>query len=174
MSDSAKTITRRGFAAASAAALVGFASPPHAAAQDAGDTLRSEFLVDLVFDVATPLNLGTRQIVPVTGGTFNGPKLKGTALSGGGDWIQRRPDGVSMLNVRATLRTDDEQLIYITYDGILYVPAGAGASAADRYWRMTPKFETGSAKYEWLTRIVSVGVGRQVPGKAAYRVFQIL
>jgi hypothetical protein len=174
MSDSAKTITRRGFAAASAAALVGFASPPHAVAQDAGDTLRSEFLVDLVFDVATPLNLGTRQIVPVTGGTFNGPKLKGTALSGGGDWIQRRPDGVSMLNVRATLRTDDEQLIYITYDGILYVPTGAGASAADRYWRMTPKFETGSAKYEWLTRIVSVGVGRQVPGKAAYRVFQIL
>jgi hypothetical protein len=43
MSDSAKTITRRGFAAASASALVGFASPPHAGAQDAGDTLRSEF-----------------------------------------------------------------------------------------------------------------------------------
>jgi uncharacterized protein DUF3237 len=173
MSDSSRAITRRGFAAASAAALAGFASPPPAAAQDgAGDTLRSEFLVDLVFDVATPLNLGTRQIVPVTGGTFSGPKLKGTALSGGGDWIVRRPDGVSMLNVRATLRTDDEQLIYITYDGILYVPTGA--SAADRYWRMTPKFETGSAKYEWLTRLVSVGVGRQVPGKAAYRVFQIL
>ncbi len=55
---------------------------------------------------------------------------------------------------------------------ILSVPTGA--SAADRYWRMTPRFETGSAKYEWLTRIVSVGVGRQVPGKAAYRVFQIL
>jgi hypothetical protein len=172
MSDSSRTITRRGFAAASAAALVGFASPPDAAAQDAGDTLRSEFLVDLVFDVGAPLNLGTRQIVPVTGGTFSGPKLKGTALTGGGDWIQRRPDGVSMLNVRATLKTDDEQLIYVTYDGILYVPTGA--SAADRYWRMTPKFETGSAKYEWLTRIVSVGVGRQVPGKAAYRVFQIL
>jgi len=86
MSDSARTITRRGFAAASAGALVGFASPPDAAAQDAGDTLRSEFLVDLVFDVGTPLNLGTRQIVPVTGGTFSGPKLKGTALTGGGDW----------------------------------------------------------------------------------------
>jgi hypothetical protein len=68
--------------------------------------------------------------VPVTGGTFNGPKLKGTALSGWGDWVLRRPDGVSMLNVRATLRTDDEQLIYITYDGIPYVPSGA--SAADR------------------------------------------
>jgi hypothetical protein len=106
--------------------------------------------VDLVFNVGTPLNLGTRQIVPVTGGTFNGPRLKGTAVTGGGDWIQRRPDGVSMLNVRATLRTDDEQLIYITYDGILYVPTGAPAT--DRYWRITPKFETGSAKYEWLTR----------------------
>ena len=83
MSDSSKAITRRGFAAASAAAFVGFATPSTAAAQEAGDTLRSEFLVDLVFDVGTPLNLGTRQIVPVTGGTFNGPRLKGTALTGG-------------------------------------------------------------------------------------------
>jgi hypothetical protein len=128
--------------------------------------------MDVVFDVATPHNLGSRMIVPVTGGTFTGPKLKGTALSNGGDWIMRRADGASLLNVRATLKTDDDQLIYMTYDGIMYTPPGGKPS--DMYWRTTPRFETGSQKYEWITRVVAVGVGVPTPGKAAYRVFQIL
>jgi hypothetical protein len=128
--------------------------------------------MDVTFDVGPAQNLGVRQIVPVTGGTFTGPKLKGTALAGGGDWIVRRPDGASELNVRTTLRTDDDQLIYVTYRGIVYTPAGAPATAL--YWRTTPVFETASAKYDWLTRIIAVGVGRRVPGKAAYRIFQIL
>ena len=167
-----ETMTRRTFAATTAVALGGFALAADVAAQDDGMTLKSEFLFDVAFDVATPLALGTRQIVPVTGGTFSGPRLKGTALGGGGDWIVRRPDGVSVLNVRATLKTDDDQLIYMTYDGVLYTPPGS--KPGETYWRTTPRFETGSQKYEWLTRIVAVGVGRPVPGKAAYRVFQIL
>ena len=167
-------VSRRSFAAAAASAALGTLSlPDELSAQElSGDTLKSEFLFDVVFDVSTPFNLGSRQIVPVTGGTFAGPKLKGTAFSGGGDWIVRRSDGASVLNVRATLKTDDDQLIYMSYDGILYTPAGA--KPGEFYWRTTPKFETASPKYEWLTRIVAVGVGRPVPGKAAYRIFQIL
>jgi hypothetical protein len=157
----------------SAAVAVGAALlPAELAAQDANATLRSELLMDVVFDVATPHNLGTRMIVPVTGGTFTGPKLKGTACGNGGDWIVRRPDGASVLNVRATLKTDDDQLIYMTYDGIMYTPPGG--KPTDMYWRTTPRFETASAKYEWITRVVCVGVGVPTPGKAAYRVFQIL
>ncbi|PYR39051.1 MAG: DUF3237 domain-containing protein [Acidobacteria bacterium] len=167
-------VSRRSFAAAAASAALGTLSlSDELSAQElSGDTLKSEFLFDVVFDVSTPFNLGSRQIVPVTGGTFAGPKLKGTAFSGGGDWIVRRSDGASVLNVRATLKTDDDQLIYMSYDGILYTPAGA--KPGEFYWRTTPKFETASPKYEWLTRIVAVGVGRPVPGKAAYRIFQIL
>ena len=168
-------VSRREFAAAAAAAVGGLAvAPGHASAQSAqndGDVLRSELLMDIELDTTAPHVLGTRQIVPVTGGTFSGPKLKGTALPGGGDWIVRRPDGASQLNVRVTLKTDDDQLIYLTYGGILYAPPGQQGAL---YWRTTPVFETGAAKYEWLTRIVCVGVGRRVPGKAAYRIFQIL
>lgn len=172
MSD-AREMDRRFFAQSAAAAVIGATLlPAELEAQDAGRTLRSELLMDVVFDVATPHNLGTRMIVPVTGGTFTGPKLKGTALSNGGDWIVRRPDGASLLNVRATLKTDDEQLIYMTYDGIMYTPPGA--TPADMYWRTTPRFETASEKYGWITRIITVGIGVPTPGKAAYRVFQIL
>ena len=56
--------------------------------------------MDMVLDTLPAQDLGARRIVPVTGGTFEGPKLKGTALSGGGDWILRRPDGANELNVR--------------------------------------------------------------------------
>jgi hypothetical protein len=172
MADSGQLIDRRFFAKAAAAAAAGTLLPAELFAQDAGSTLKSELLMDVVFDVATPHNLGSRMIVPVTGGTFTGPKLKGTAMAPGGDWITRRPDGASVLNVRAILKTDDDQLIYMTYDGIMYTPPGGKPS--DMYWRTTPRFETASQKYEWITRVIAVGVGVPTPGKAAYRVFQIL
>jgi hypothetical protein len=165
-------VTRRTFAAAAAAVVGGVALPAELAAQKQEDTLQSEFLMDIVLEAAMPLNLGLRRIVPLTGGTFSGPKLKGTALSGGADWILARADGVAVLNVRVTLRTDDDQLIYMTYDGIVYSPPNA--KPGETYQRVTPRFETGSAKYQWLTRIVAVGVGRPPATKAVYRVYQIL
>ena len=128
MADSGQLIDRRFFAQAAGAVWAGTLLPAELFAQDAGSALRSELLMDVVFDVATPHNLGSRMIVPVTGGTFTGPKLKGTALSNGGDWIMRRADGASLLNVRATLKTDDDQLIYMTYDGIMYTPPGGKPS----------------------------------------------
>ena len=152
------------------AALAGTAAAAQQpAASSAPAPLKTEFLMDMILDVGAPQSLGTRRIVPVTGGTFEGPKLKGTALPGGADWILVRPDGVSELNVRVTLKTDDDQLIYITYRGLLFTPKGG-----EQYWRTTPIFETGSAKYDWLTKIIAVGVGKNVPGKAAYSIYQVL
>ncbi len=166
-------ISRREFntglgALATFAAGDAIAGPQQPAASSAPAPLKTEFLMDIILDVAAPQVLGTRRIVPVTGGTFEGPKLKGTALPGA-DWILVRPDGVSELNVRVTLRTDDDQLIYLTYRGLLFTPKGG-----EQYWRTTPIFETGAAKYDWLTKIIAVGVGKNVPGKAAYSIYQIL
>ncbi len=167
-------ISRREFNSAGLGAFATFAAgdavagSQQPAASSAPAPLKTEFLMDIILDVAAPQILGTRRIVPVTGGTFEGPKLKGTALPGA-DWILVRPDGVSELNVRVTLRTDDEQLIYLTYRGLLFTPKGG-----ELYWRTTPIFETGAAKYDWLTKIIAVGVGKTVPGKAAYSIYHIL
>jgi hypothetical protein len=159
-----------GFAAMAAlAANDATASAQQPAASSPPAPLRTEFLMDAIFDVATPQTVGPRRIVPVTGGTFEGPKLKGTALGGGGDWILTRPDGASELSVRLTLKTDDDQLINLTYRGLLFTPKGG-----ELYLRTTPVFETGAAKYEWLNKIIAVGVGKSVPGKAAYSIYQVL
>ena len=86
--------------------------------------LESEFLFSVSVELdpdsqlVGPTPQGDRTIVYVTGGTFEGPKLRGEVLPGGGDWIRRRADGVMQLDVRATLRTDDGALIYVQYSGI--------------------------------------------------------
>ncbi|MBZ5559120.1 MAG: DUF3237 domain-containing protein [Acidobacteriia bacterium] len=167
--------TRRRFAKFAAAAAVGSTSLGAQSTTGAGDdkTLKSEFLLDLVLDTQPANNVGSpgvnRVIVPVSGGTFTGPKLKGTVVGPGGDWILRRPDGSSILDVRIILQTDDNQKIYMTYRGISITPQGG-----TQYWRIVPVFETGAEKYAWLNNIVAVGVHRTMPGKVAYRIYQIL
>ena len=165
-------LTRRAFGRMGMAAGAGFAALASAGAiqaQERGDGLQSEFLFAMTGDVEPPQDVGARQIYIVTGGTFEGPKLRGEVLPGGGDWLQRRPDGVSRLDVRATLKTDDDALIYFHYRGVI-APRDGGM-----YFRTTPVFETKSEKYGWLNSIVSVGVNRPAEqGKVSYDIYEIL
>src|SRR4030042_5287914 len=89
--------------------------------------LKTELLYEVSVDLETPQNVGAtphgnRRIYYVKGGTFEGPKLKGEVLPGGGDRVPLRPDGAGELDVRATMRTDDGHLIYAYYRGILHPP----------------------------------------------------
>ncbi|HEY40964.1 MAG TPA: DUF3237 domain-containing protein [Dehalococcoidia bacterium] len=151
--------------------------------------LKSEFLVDTKVDVdwAGAINVGVtpqgnRAIIYVTGGTFEGPKLKGVVLPGGGDWYTVRPDGTGILDVRALARTDDDHIIYTYYRGINYTPPevrermnkGENVDPSENYFRITPVFETASEKYSWLNRIVAVGVGQMTPAGVTYKIYTIL
>ena len=86
--------------------------------------LWSLFLMNVEADLDETQVVGARRIVPVTGGSFAGPRLNGVVLSGGGDWLVGRPDGTSELDVRVTLQTDDDQLIYARYSGLIHTPEG--------------------------------------------------
>jgi hypothetical protein len=125
---------------------------------------------------------GIRSIVPVTGGDFEGPRLRGKVLPGGGDWLLLRPDGVLELDLRITLETDDHALIYMTFQGLRHGPADAIAALgrgevvdpARYYFRTLPRFETSTETYAFLNRIVSVGVGEARPDGAVHRIDEIL
>jgi hypothetical protein len=135
------------------------------------ETLKSEFLMDLILETAPAVVLGPRTVVGVTGGTFEGPKLKGKVVGPGADWPMRVSDTMRVLDVRTILVTDDDQKIYTTYRGVIYTPpAGQG----ERYWRTVPIFETDSRKYEWLNHVVAVGVSFTMPQRVCYRIFEIL
>lgn len=135
---------------------------------DERNELQSEFLMDFVIDTEAAQSIGERRIVPIVGGRFEGPGLKGTVLNVGADWIKTRADGVSELDVRVTLKTDDDALIYMSYTGIL------SRSEAGNYWRVVPKFETDSEKYAYLNSIIAIGIGKRIDGKTAYSIYKIL
>src|SRR5689334_15557969 len=65
---------------------------------------------------------GVRLIVPVSGGDFEGARLRGRIVPGGGDWLLLRSDGVLELDLRVTLETDDHALIYMTFQGLRHGP----------------------------------------------------
>jgi len=160
--------------AVAATALAGFA--PDAYDHDRilipneGKTaMTSRPLMTVRIAAAQPQKLGTvphgiRSIVPVTGGDFEGPRLRGKVLPGGGDWLLLRPDGVLELDLRITLETDDHALIYMTFQGLRH----------DLYFRTLPRFETSSEAYAFLNRIITVGVGEARPEGAVHRIDEIL
>src|SRR5437764_13465266 len=125
---------------------------------------------------------GIRTIVPVTGGEFEGPRLRGKVLPGGGDWLLLRSDGVLELDLRITLETDDYALIHMTFQGLRHGPPDAIAALgrgeivdpASYYFRTVPRFEASMERYAFLNRIIAVGIGEPGPGKAVHRIDEIL
>ncbi len=161
--------------AAGAVGGLGLSAPSALEAQGAAAerpaALKSEFLLDMILETGGLGSgpVGSRNIVAVTGGTFEGPKLKGTVLGPGGDWVTTVSPTLRVLDVRTIFLTDDNQRIYVTYRGVISTSPGQ-----ERYWRTTPVFETSAEKYAWLNGVVCVGVPFTVPSRTSYRVFQIL
>jgi uncharacterized protein DUF3237 len=98
---------------------------------------------------------GARVTFPITGGSFEGDRLRGKVLSGGDDWTVKRSDGVVELDLRITLETDDGALVYMTFEGI----RNDGAPGAP-YFRTVSRFETAEPKYSFLNRLLAVGTGK--------------
>ena len=126
---------------------------------------------------------GARKIATVVAGTFAGDRLRGTVQpSPGGDWLLLRSDGVLCLDVRMTLKTDDGDLIYMSYKGMRHGPKevmervnkGEAVDPALYYFRAVPVFETSSVKYGWLNRAVFVAIGRREATGPIYDVHEIL
>ena len=138
-------------------------------------------------NVAKPFVIGQttsadRRVGEITGGVFEGERLRGKILSGGSDWQNVRRDGSWVLDVRIVLETDDKHLIGMTYKGIRHGPQavldriarGENVNPADYYLRVAPFFETASEKYGWLNNAVTVGTGHRLPTGPIYQVFEVL
>ena len=152
------------------------------------ETLSSTHLLTLHLDVdfagmlgIGAMSQGRRRIAPIVGGRFEGNRLKGTVLPGGADWVINRPDGVMVIDVRITLKTDDDALIYCTYQGTFRAEPevmarfnrGEQLSQAEYLLRTVVRFEAGAEAYRWLNDIMAIGVGRQTPAGPIYTVFEV-
>src|SRR5437667_9572487 len=125
---------------------------------------------------------GTRVTVPIASGHFEGPRLRGKVLPGGGDWMLLRADGVLELDLRLTLETDDGALIHMTSFGLRHGPPEVMAALArgetvdpsTYYFRTAPRFETSAPQYEFLNRLIAIASGDRRATGPIYTIEEIL
>jgi Protein of unknown function (DUF3237) len=134
--------------------------------------MNTRLLMMVHVKVATLLNIGavphgTRRIALVNGGTFEGPRLRGTILPGSADWQLLRSDAVLEMDIRLTLRTDDGALISMSSFGLRHGPPeviaalgrGETVDPSTYYFRAMPRFQTAHPGYSFLNRLIAVASG---------------
>ena len=160
------------------------ASPFH---QNNDESLKMQFAFKAEITLDKPMELGNaprgnRRIIPITGGSFEGPEIKGSVVPGGADWQIIRADGVAELEAKYTLRTSDDVLIYVLNRGYRHGPPevlkrlakGEQVDPKEYYFRSTPVFETSSEKYSWLNRYIFIATGERKADRVVLDFYKLL
>jgi muconolactone delta-isomerase len=125
---------------------------------------------------------GRRRIVPLTGGTFTGPELNGTLVSGASaDWQTVLPDGTALGDIRYTLQTDGGDVLAAQSRGVRHGPAevlarlGRGEDVDPREYtfRTSTHIETAAPQLDWLNKGIFVSVGGRRAGGVVYETYLV-
>ena len=140
---------------------------------------------------------GARRIVPIVGGTVDGPRLRGRVLDVGADWqtifgggpndgrnggpSDGPNDGLAELDTRYAMETHDGAVIEIANYGYRFGPPKIIAALArgedvppDLYsMRTTARMETGDERYAWVNRTLFVGTGARRRSAVTVSLFAI-
>lgn len=134
-----------------------------------------------VWDLGPTSALGTRRIVPITGGRIEGPRLSGEILDNGADWQIVTGDGATIIDTRYLLRLDDGALAYLQTRGFRHGPpevlariaAGEPVDPDLYYFRVAMTFETASQRYCWLNSAIAVGSALRLADAVVYDAYLI-
>lgn len=152
-----------------------------------GDIPALEFALTATITLGTVQEMGItphgrRRVIPITGGIFEGPALRGTVVPGGADWQIVRSDNVAELDAQYTLKTDDGVLIYIKNKGYRHGPPevldrlskGEAVDAKEYYFRAVPVFEVASEKYDYLNRFIYIATGERKKDSVIIHFYKVL
>lgn len=120
-------------------------------------TPKLEFVLELRVNIDGAFSVGEtphggRTIIPITGGTFEGPNIKGAILPGGADYqMGGSVQGRTEVEAIYCIKTDDGVNIHIRNCGLIYTGQGGF------YFVTSPKFEAPvDSKYAWLNNAIYV------------------
>ena len=124
---------------------------------------------------------GKRRIIPIIGGTVDGPGINGTILNLGADWQTIFEGGTAELDTRYAMETDDGALIEIINYGFRHGPpeviraiaAGEEVEPADYYMRTHARLETGDGRYAWVNDMLFVGTGARLADAVKLRLYVV-
>jgi hypothetical protein len=133
--------------------------------------------------VVGPSSHGLRRVVPILGGSVQGPRFKGRVSPGGADFQFVRADGVLEIEARYTLEAEDGTLVMITNRGLRRGPKevidklarGERVDPSAYYFRTVAEFEApAGSKYEWLNASIVVGMAERQAKTVVIRFFEVL
>lgn len=120
------------------------------------DTPQLEFALQLKVTLGDAFSCGETQhgrrtVIPITGGTFEGPNIKGTIINGGADYqIANTAINRTELEAIYCIKTDDGVNIHVRNRGIICSDKDANGNPTF-YFRAAPQFEApADSKYAWL------------------------
>lgn len=126
---------------------------------------------------------GTRRIIPIIGGTVDGPGIKGEIINGGADWQIVRKDGVTELEAHYQFKADDGAIVYVKNLGVRVatpevaarIARGEKVESSQYYFRAVPKMETTlTSKYAWINDTIFVCTGERMPDAVKIRIYKVL
>jgi hypothetical protein len=134
-----------------------------------------------------PLDLGERpqgrrRIVPLAGGTFTGPELRGNLVPGASaDWQTVLPDGTALGDVRYTLQTDAGELLYVQSRGLRHGSAevlarlarGEDVDPSEYTFRSSTQIEATAPQLDWLNKGVFISVGGRHADTVVYETYLV-
>ena len=118
------------------------------------ETPQLEFVMQLKVTLGETYSVGEtpsgrRTVIPITGGTFEGPNIKGTILNGGADY-QMANGNRTEIEAIYSIKTDDGVYIHVRNCGLI-CPGTSADGRPSFYFRCAPKFEApADSKYAWM------------------------
>jgi hypothetical protein len=111
---------------------------------------------------------------PPVGGTLDGPAFRAIVIPGGEHQAVIRTDGMAILRSSVTIKTDDHALIEMRHMGTVDYGRNwqhwlqAGNWPAKLPVRKEIRLLTAATRYEWLNRLLCLGIGEVRPADAFY------
>ena len=143
-------------------ALLALAMNASAQVTEPKDTPQMEFALQLKVTLGDAYSCGETQhgrrtIIPITGGTFEGPHIKGTIINGGADYqIANTAINRTELEAIYCIETDDGIIIHVRNRGIISNGKDAEGNPTF-YFKAAPQFEApADSKYAWLNNALFV------------------
>jgi hypothetical protein len=146
-----------------------------------------EFVFELRVSIGSILEIGAgprgiRRTVPILGGSVSGPVISGCVLPGGADWQLVESDGLTFVDARYVIETEDAVRIEVHNQGIRHgspdlmdrIVSGEMVKPSEYYFRTTPRFDAPDGKYSWLKRSVFLGTGERWSDLVIVRVWKVV
>ncbi|WP_345214474.1 DUF3237 domain-containing protein [Georgenia halophila] len=144
------------------------------------------FLATVSVRVEKPVEVGPsvdghRRIIPIAGGTVEGPELRGTVLPGGADFQILRTESLTELRAEYAIEADDGERIYVRNHGIrsgdpedvARLVRGQPVDPGRIYFRCTPLLEPTGERWAWLRSRLTVGTGERHPDEVRLHIFVV-